>query len=189
MAPFYLSMQLKITSENLNCYLLNIKLPLGVGTWSGTLLNKWFLEQICGKFAHNMITLLLRLCPNKHIVTWLVTSGPLATLEPTVRCSFAQIHQFSVWICILRRGEDGLGRHLVPPPPPKQGNSPFCLSLLTYMTSGLFFWCYLFLFMQPIFLILTQPSWDGYFWLFSPKISIRGRIMLLMRCCITASGS
>jgi hypothetical protein len=24
-----------------------------------------------------------------------------------------------------------------------------------------------------IFFILTQPSWDGYFWLFSPKSSIR----------------
>jgi hypothetical protein len=28
--------------------------------------------------------------------------------------------------------------------------------------------------MQPIFLILTQPSWDGYLLLFSPKSSIRG---------------
>jgi hypothetical protein len=33
-------------------------------------------------------------------------------------------------------GEDGLGRHLVPPP--TQGNSSFCLFLLNYMTSVLF---------------------------------------------------
>jgi hypothetical protein len=29
-----------------------------------------------------------------------------------------------------------------------------------------------------IFLILTQPSWDGYLRLFSPKSSIRGTIFI-----------
>jgi hypothetical protein len=59
-------------------------------------------------------------------------------------------------------------------PPPASGKSSFCLILLSCMTSGVFFRCKLSLLKQHIFLILTQPSWDGYLLLYSPKSSIRG---------------
>ncbi len=42
------------------------------------------------------------------------------------------------------------------------------------MTSGVFSRCKLFLLQQHIFLIFTQPSWDGYLLLYGPKYSIRG---------------
>ncbi len=74
----------------------------------------------------------------------------------------------------LGRGEDGLGRHLVPPPPPHQRILLFCLILLNYMTSGVFSRCKLSLLKQYIFFILTQPSWDDYLLLYSPKSSIHG---------------
>jgi hypothetical protein len=61
-------------------------------------------------------------------------------------------------------------------PPPHQRILLFCLILLNYMTSGVFSGCNLSLLKQHIFLILTQPSWDGYLLLYSPKSSIRGTI-------------
>ncbi len=76
----------------------------------------------------------------------------------------------------LGRGEDGLGRHFVPLPP-HQGILLFCLNLLSYLTSGVFFRCKLSLLKQHIFLISTQPSWDGYLLLYCPKSSIRGTII------------
>ncbi len=104
-----------------------------------------------------------------------VTATP-ATLEHTVTRIFAdlpQIRHFWSWIRSLGRGEDGLGRHLVPPPP-TSGNSSFCLILLNYKTSVLFSWCQLSLLKQHIFLILTQPSRDGYLLLYSSKSSMHG---------------
>ncbi len=73
----------------------------------------------------------------------------------------------------LGRGEDGLGRHFAPPP-----LLLFCLVLLSYLTSGVFSGCKLSLLKQHIFLILTQPSWDGYLLLYSPKSSFRSIISI-----------
>jgi hypothetical protein len=42
------------------------------------------------------------------------------------------------------------------------------------MTSGVFSGCKLSLSKPHIFFILTQPTWDGYLLLYSPKSSIRG---------------
>ncbi len=69
---------------------------------------------------------------------------------------------------------------LLPPPPPTQGILVFFLILRNYMTSVLFSCCYFFLSMQPFFFVLTQPSWDGHFQLFSSKSSIRGTAMLVL---------
>jgi hypothetical protein len=33
----------------------------------------------------------------------------------------------------------------------------------------LFYWCKMFILMHPFFLIFTQPSWEGYLLMFSPK--------------------
>jgi hypothetical protein len=57
---------------------------------------------------------------------------------------------------------------------PHQGILLFCLILLSFLTYGVFFRCKLSLLKQHIFLILTQPSWDGYLLLYSQKSSIRG---------------
>ncbi len=63
------------------------------------------------------------------------------------------------------------------PPPPHQGILLFCLILLSYMSSGVFLSCKLSLLKHHIFLILTQPSWDGYLLLYRPKSSILGTLL------------
>ncbi len=65
------------------------------------------------------------------------------------------------------------------PPPPHQGILIFCLILLSYMSPGLFFGCKLSLLKQHIFLIITQPTWDGYLLLNNTKSSIRSLAMKL----------
>jgi hypothetical protein len=57
------------------------------------------------------------------------------------------------------------------PPPPHQGILLFGFVLLSCWASGLFYRCKMSLLEQYFFLILTQPSWDGYFLLCSPKSS------------------
>ncbi len=67
------------------------------------------------------------------------------------------------------------------PHPLHQGILLFCFILLSYLTSGVFSGCKLFLLKQHIFLILTQPSWDGYLLLYSPKSIFRG----ILTMCLT----
>ncbi len=66
-------------------------------------------------------------------------------------------------------------------PLPSARNSSFCLFLLRYWWSGLFYLCKMSLLMQSFFLIFTQPSWDGYFLLFSPKSSICSTVWKIER--------
>ncbi len=75
-----------------------------------------------------------------------------------------------------------LGSPSYTPPPPTHQGILFCLILLNYMTSGVYSGCQLSLLKQHIFLILTQPSWDGYLLLYSPKSSIRGTDITLVWC-------
>ncbi len=87
------------------------------------------------------------------------TCGPSVTLEPTTMwriCRFAPKQPLLTtflwlrsWIRHLGGWEDGLGRHLVPPPLHVR-DLLFCLILLNYMTSGVFSGCKLSLSKQHI---------------------------------------
>jgi hypothetical protein len=88
-------------------------------------------------------TVSLRVCLNQPILTTFLCSDPESTT-----------------------GEGGrwLGSPSRTPPPRIRKFFFLCLLLLSCMTSGVFFRCKLSLLKQHSFLILTQPSWDGY-WL------------------------
>ncbi len=65
------------------------------------------------------------------------------------------------------------------PPPPIREFFFFASFSLVIWHLRCFFRCKLFLLKQNIFLILTQPSWDGYLLLYSLKSGIRSTMVLL----------
>ncbi len=95
---------------------------------------------------------------------------------------------FGEQFCQLGRG-GWLSQPSCCPPPPTFWNSGFCLFLLTKMTSARYSCCYFFLLIQPFFLMLMQPSQDGYFQLFiskSSKVAVCTSNLLLYAQCALA---